>query len=80
MNPMVVVCAPTTLAATDAINQAIRDRLREIEGPYEEIDCPYCQRPMLLSRNGREMLNSGRANDTICVLCLAEAAKEISKL
>lgn len=40
-------------------------------GPFDQVDCPRCQTPMLVGRQVREWLDERRAAATMCAGCMA---------
>jgi hypothetical protein len=65
--PKLFACCPVHIWETMA------PELKAMPG-YERIHCPRCRQPMLLSKRGRAMLDSGNAESPICSDCLLSIA------
>lgn len=57
----------------------LRAALEARDGPYQRVPCGTCGQPSMLGREGRKMLDDGRAGAVICVDCLIAVANKFEQ-
>lgn len=59
-----------SVKAWETMPPELKEIAERDDAPYERVICPLCTEPMLLTREGRAMLDSGQAESAICTDCL----------
>lgn len=76
--PMIVVSV--TVEQFEKMSEPRRAMVMEIDGPYEQRSCMHCYAPIMVGREGCKMLADGRADRTICIACVLDAAEKLNSL